>query len=89
MKILKKILNYKKKHQKYYEKDISEYERTPENKKPVLFVRNLTKKYFGRKMPAINNISFNVYPGQFHAFIGANGAGKTTTIKAIIGAYSK
>jgi ABC-2 type transport system ATP-binding protein len=54
---------------------------------PILVVKNLTKRYFGRKKPAIENISFNVYPGEFHVFIGANGAGKTTTIKSIIGAY--
>lgn len=57
--------------------------------KPILYVSNLYKKYPHKKKPTINNISFNVYPGQFHAFIGANGAGKTTTIKCLIGAYAK
>lgn len=57
--------------------------------KPILFVDNLYKKYSHKKAPAINRISFNVYPGQFHAFIGANGAGKTTSIKSIIAAYAK
>lgn len=57
--------------------------------KPILFVENLYKKYPRKKKPAINNISFNVYPGQFHAFIGANGAGKTTSIKSIIAAYAR
>ncbi|MCQ2957174.1 MAG: ATP-binding cassette domain-containing protein [Mycoplasmoidaceae bacterium] len=57
--------------------------------KPILFVENLYKRYPRKKAPAINNISFNVYPGQFHAFIGANGAGKTTSIKSIIGAYAR
>lgn len=55
---------------------------------PIVSIKNLTKHYKGRTNPAINNISFNIYPGQFHAFIGANGAGKTTTIKSIISAYS-
>ncbi len=55
---------------------------------PLVEVKHVTKHYKGRKQPAINDISFNIYPGQFHAFIGANGAGKTTTIKSIIGAYS-
>lgn len=55
---------------------------------PIVSIINLTKHYKGRTNPAINNISFNIYPGQFHAFIGANGAGKTTTIKSIISAYS-
>ncbi|MCQ3908334.1 MAG: ATP-binding cassette domain-containing protein [Mycoplasmoidaceae bacterium] len=57
--------------------------------KPILYVENLYKRYPRKKSPAINNISFNVYPGQFHAFIGANGAGKTTAIKSIIGAYAR
>jgi len=57
--------------------------------KPVLFVENLYKKYPRKPAPAINDISFNVYPGQFHAFIGGNGAGKTTSIKSIIGAYAR
>lgn len=57
--------------------------------KPILFVENLFKRYPKKKKPTINNISFNVYPGQFHAFIGANGAGKTTSIKCIIGAYAR
>lgn len=56
--------------------------------KPLVEISNLTKQYKGRKEPAIQNISFNIYPGDFHVFIGANGAGKTTTIKSIIGAYS-
>ena len=56
---------------------------------PIVSVKNLYKKYKRRKEPAIDDVSFDIYPGQFHAFIGANGAGKTTTIKSIIGAYSK
>ncbi len=55
---------------------------------PLVEIKHVTKHYKGRPQPAINDISFNIYPGQFHAFIGANGAGKTTTIKSIIGAYS-
>jgi ABC-2 type transport system ATP-binding protein len=70
---------------KYAETSLGEFNRM--EKKPILFVRHLTKRYFGKKTPAINDISFNVFPGEFHAFIGANGAGKTTTIKSLIGAY--
>lgn len=65
-----------------------EIENNIHNKKPIVQVINLTKHYKNRKVPAVNDISFNIYPGEFHAFIGANGAGKTTTIKSIIGAYS-
>ncbi|WP_027124061.1 ABC transporter ATP-binding protein [Mycoplasmoides pirum] len=56
---------------------------------PILSVKNLTKKFGKKKKPAILDVTFNVYPGEFHAFIGGNGAGKTTTIKCIIGAYTK
>ena len=55
--------------------------------KPVLEVINLKKQYSKKKQPAINELNFKVYPGEFHAFVGANGAGKTTTIKCIIGSY--
>jgi ABC-2 type transport system ATP-binding protein len=55
----------------------------------ILEVKNFTKTYPGRSNPAVNNISFAIKKGEFHAFIGANGAGKTTTIKSIVGAYSK
>ncbi len=56
--------------------------------KPILEVINLSKQYKRKDEPAISNLSFKVYPGQFHAFIGANGAGKTTTLKSIIGALA-
>ncbi len=72
---------------KFLQEEIDEYNKM--DKKPILFVKNLTKIYSGKKVPAINKLSFNVYPGQFHAFIGGNGAGKTTTIKSLIGAYFK
>ncbi|CAM9133855.1 ABC transporter ATP-binding protein [Mycoplasma todarodis] len=58
-------------------------------KSPALEVKNFTKKYKGAKKPAVADVNFNVYPGEFHGFIGANGAGKTTTIKSLIGAYAK
>ncbi|WP_036463912.1 ABC transporter ATP-binding protein [Mycoplasmopsis sturni] len=51
----------------------------------ILEVKNLSKKY--GQFLAVNNISFNVPKGSFHAFIGKNGSGKTTTIKSIIGLY--
>lgn len=67
----------------------NEQKKTHHNERVLISLKNVTKEYKGRMAPAIDSISFNVYAGHFHAFIGANGAGKTTTIKAIIGAYSK
>ncbi|MBK6392295.1 MAG: ATP-binding cassette domain-containing protein [Saprospiraceae bacterium] len=44
-------------------------------------VRNLTKVYGPQK--AVDNISFDVKPGEILGFLGPNGAGKTTTMKMI------
>jgi len=46
-------------------------------------VKNLTKKFGDFK--AVDNVTFDVYPGEIFGFLGANGAGKTTTIKMLIG----
>ncbi|QZX48973.1 ABC transporter ATP-binding protein [Mycoplasma sp. E35C] len=52
---------------------------------PIIEIKNFSRRYNDGFL-AVNNISFNVYKGQFHCFIGSNGSGKTTTIKAIINA---
>lgn len=57
------------------------------NKKPIIKVRYLTKKKSSKKL--LDNISFDIFPGEFHIFLGNNGSGKTTVIKSIVGAYSK
>lgn len=36
-------------------------------------------------MLAVNDLSFDVAPGEFFGFLGPNGAGKTTTINAMVG----
>jgi ABC-2 type transport system ATP-binding protein len=36
-------------------------------------------------MTAVDDLSFDVSPGEFFGFLGPNGAGKTTTINAIVG----
>lgn len=75
------------KNHKFFEYDIDLYKSKKE--KPILYVRNLTKYYGHKKIPTIDSLNFDIYPGEFHAFIGANGAGKTTTIKSIISSYYK
>ncbi|MEO1693547.1 MAG: ATP-binding cassette domain-containing protein, partial [Cyanobacteria bacterium J06631_6] len=37
------------------------------------------RKY--REIKAVNNVSFEIAPGEVVGFLGANGAGKTTTLK--------
>jgi ABC-2 type transport system ATP-binding protein len=46
-------------------------------------VRNLVKRY--GSFVAVDDLSFDVAPGEFFGFLGPNGAGKTTTINAIVG----
>lgn len=57
------------------------------NKKPILKVRNLTKYFPG--VIAIDDISFDIYPGKILALLGENGAGKSTLIKILSGIYQQ
>src|ERR1051325_3182290 len=41
-------------------------------------------KYYG-PLPAVNDISFQVAPGEILGFLGPNGAGKTPTMRIITG----
>ena len=54
---------------------------------PVLSVRNLTKRFGG--LTAVNDVSWDVYPGEVVALLGDNGAGKSTLIKCISGVYQR
>ncbi|TCI24998.1 ABC transporter ATP-binding protein [Exiguobacterium sp. SH3S2] len=50
---------------------------------PTLKIDHLTK-VIGKKT-IIDDISFDVFPGEVFGFLGPNGAGKTTTIRMIVG----
>jgi ABC-2 type transport system ATP-binding protein len=50
---------------------------------PILEARNLTRT-FG-DFTAVDDVSFNLFPGEIVGFLGPNGAGKTTTIKMLTG----
>ncbi|MCD6235042.1 MAG: ABC transporter ATP-binding protein [Candidatus Neomarinimicrobiota bacterium] len=51
--------------------------------KPIITVKNLTKK-FGHFI-ANDALTFDVYPGEIFGFLGANGAGKTTAMRILCG----
>lgn len=50
---------------------------------PIVQVRHLTKR-FGDFL-AVNDISFDIQPGEILGLLGPNGAGKTTTIQMMLG----
>jgi len=50
---------------------------------PIAEVRHLTKR-FG-DFTAVDDISFDIYPGETLGLLGPNGAGKTTTIQMLLG----
>jgi ABC-2 type transport system ATP-binding protein len=50
---------------------------------PIVSVKGLTKR-FGN-FTAVNNVSFDVYPGEVVGYLGPNGSGKTTTIRMLCG----
>jgi ABC-2 type transport system ATP-binding protein len=49
----------------------------------MLEVRALTKTY--STIPALENVSFTIKPGQVLGYLGPNGSGKSTTVKIITG----
>lgn len=49
---------------------------------PTVTVSNLNKR-FGDLL-AVDNVSFEVYPGEIFGLLGPNGAGKTTTIRMML-----
>jgi ABC-2 type transport system ATP-binding protein len=55
----------------------------PEGQNLVIEIRNLTKRFAGRRDPALDDINFSLLRGQILGLIGQNGAGKTTLLKII------
>jgi rhamnose transport system ATP-binding protein len=51
----------------------------------VLECRKITKHFPGIK--ALDEVDFNIRPGEVHALIGENGAGKSTLVKIITGIH--
>lgn len=51
----------------------------------ILETRKLTKVFPGVK--AVDELDFDLEPGEIHAIVGENGAGKSTLIKMLAGVY--
>ncbi len=52
---------------------------------PAIRFRNITKVFGG--VTALDDVSFEVMPGEVHCLAGENGCGKSTIIKIITGVY--
>ena len=49
----------------------------------MLEVKSLSKNYRG--LPAIDHVSFRIFPGEIVGYVGPNGSGKSTTVKIVTG----
>ena len=59
------------------------YSNNNTDKKKKLEVKNITKM-FGEKY-ALNDLSFDVYDGEFLSILGSSGCGKTTLLRILVG----
>jgi len=52
---------------------------------PIVRIQNFNLTLGGTKI--VKDLSFDVFPGEIFAFLGANGSGKTSTIRSLLGIY--
>jgi ABC-2 type transport system ATP-binding protein len=49
----------------------------------MLEVKGLAKRF--SSIPAVDDVSFRINPGEIYGYLGPNGSGKTTTVKMLTG----
>ena len=53
---------------------------------PILALRGVTKRFGGAT--ALDNVDFELLPGEIHGLVGENGAGKSTLMKILSGVHA-
>ena len=54
-------------------------------RRPVFRLDGVTKRFGG--VVAVEDVAFDLRPGEVHALVGENGAGKSTLMKIVDGLY--
>ena len=57
------------------------------DQRPLLKMEHISKQFPG--VLALDDVDFEVYPGEILGFLGENGAGKSTLVKILSGVYHK